>query len=218
MPQVLHPDPLNPTQGRRAPLRTSISAASLRPVLLLLGLSFAWKLLELAVAGYAAISAHSPALLAFASDTLVELISAVVVLSQFLPGKALSERRAARLAGGLLVLLACVVGADTLASFALHLKPDTSRSGLAITAASLVVMPLLAYAKRHHARRLGNDALAADAVQSATCAYLALLALLGLAAHAVFGIAWFDDLAALLSLPLLLREARTAWRGHLCSC
>ncbi len=52
-----------------------------------------------------------------------------------------------------------------------------------------------------------------------TCAYLALLALLGLAARAVFGIAWFDDLAALLSLPLLLREARAAWRGHLgCAC
>lgn len=193
--------------------------ASTRAVFWLFAVSFAWKFLELAVAAYAAISAHSPALLAFGSDTLVEVISATVVISQFLPGKPISERRAAQWAAALLMILVLVVAGAALGGFFFHLKPDTSRSGIAITAASLVVMPLLAYWKRHEAHRLGNPALAADAVQSVTCAYLALLTLLGLGAHALFGIAWFDDLAALLSLPLLLREARSAWRGRLgCSC
>ncbi len=187
----------------------------MRPVFWLLGGSLLWKLIELSVAGYAALCAHSPALLAFASDTLVELISALVVLSQFLPAGRLSERRAAQLAGALLLLLALVVAGDALASFVLHLRPDNSPSGIAITAASLVLMPLFAYAKRQQARRLANPALAADAIQSATCAYLALLTLLGLALHAVFGIAWFDNAAALLMIPLLLKEARSAWLGHL---
>jgi len=68
---------------------------------------------------------------------------------------------------------------------------------MAITAAALVAMPVLAGLKRREARRSGNAALAADAVQSATCAYIALVALVGLAVNAAFHIAWFDSVAAL---------------------
>lgn len=53
-------------------------------------------------------------------------------------------------------------------------------------------MPVLALLKRQDARRSGNVALAVDATQSATCAWLALIALIGLAVNAVFPIAWFD--------------------------
>lgn len=174
-----------------------------------------WKVIECSVTAYAAYTAHSPALLAFGSDSVVELVSAVVVLSQGSSHKRrLSEFQAARLAGILLSVLAVVVVGAAVGSFLLHLRPDTSRSGMAITLASLLLMPILAYLKRAEAQRIGNAALAADAVQSATCAYLALLALLGLGANAAFGIAWFDDLAALLAVPILLREAHAALQGH----
>ncbi len=180
------------------------------------GITLAWKLVECTVSAYAAYAAHSPALLAFGSDSIVELISALVVLSQWTGKRQMSEHRAARLSAILLTTLAGIVGMAAVGSIALHVQPDTSRAGMAITFASLLVMPTLAHKKRLAARQLGNAALAADAVQSATCAYLALLTLLGLAARAIFGIAWFDDLAALLAVPVLLREARIAWRGHLC--
>jgi hypothetical protein len=55
-------------------------------------------------------------------------------------------------------------------------------------------------------------------VQSATCAYLAVIALAGLAINALFHIAWFDSLAALAAIPLLLKEGRAAWIGKACSC
>ena len=184
-------------------------------------ITLAWKLVECTVSAYAAWTARSPALLAFGSDSVVELISALVVLSQWKlqwhRRRQLPEHYAARLAAILLTALAFIVAGAATASLALHVHPDNSRSGIAITLASLLIMPLLAQRKRLEARRLGNAALAADAVQSATCAYLALLTLLGLAAHALFGIAWFDDLAAFLAIPVLLREARIAWRGHLCA-
>jgi len=77
---------------------------------------------------------------------------------------------------------------------------------------------VLAALKRREARRSGNAALAADAVQSATCAYLAGITLTGLALNAAFHIAWFDPLAALAATPLLLKEGRAAWRGHACGC
>jgi divalent metal cation (Fe/Co/Zn/Cd) transporter len=182
------------------------------------GITLAWMLVEFGVSLYAAATAHSPAMLAFGSDSLVELLSASVVLLQWIPGVSISEHRASRAAGLLLFVLAFVVAAIAVASFALNVRPETSCSGIVITIAALIAMPVLAALKRREARRSGNAALAADAVQSATCAYLALIALAGLAVNAVFHIAWFDSLAALVAVPLLIKEGRSAWRGHACGC
>jgi divalent metal cation (Fe/Co/Zn/Cd) transporter len=140
------------------------------------------------------------------------------VLLQWVPGVRVSERMATRTAAVLLFVLAFVVTAIASASLILHIHPETSCSGIAITIAALVAMPLLAWLKRREARRSGNTALAADAVQSATCAYLAGITLAGLALNALFHIPWFDSLAALAAVPLLLREGRSAWRGHTCGC
>jgi divalent metal cation (Fe/Co/Zn/Cd) transporter len=187
-------------------------------VLWLQSVTLAWMLVEFGVAAYAAATAHSPALLAFGSDSLVELLSATVVLLQWVPGVALSERRASRAAGALLLVLAVVVAAIAVAALALHVRPEMSYSGMAITAAALVAMPVLAGLKRREARRSGNAALAADAVQSATCAYIALVALVGLAVNAAFHIAWFDSIAALVAIPFLIKEGRSAWQGRACGC
>lgn len=187
-------------------------------VLWLQGVTLAWMLVEFGVSAYAAVTAHSPALLAFGSDSLVELLSATVVLLQWVPAVSISERKASRVAGGLLFVLAVVVAAIAVASFALRVRPETSCPGIAITIAALIAMPVLAALKRREARHSGNAALAADAVQSATCAYLALITLIGLGVNAVFHIAWFDSLAALVAVPLLIQEGKSAWKGHACGC
>jgi divalent metal cation (Fe/Co/Zn/Cd) transporter len=111
-----------------------------------------------------------------------------------------------------------VVAAIAVASLALRLRPATSYAGIAITIAALIAMPVLAFLKRREARRSKNAALAADAVQSAACAYLALIALAGLAINAAFHVAWFDSAAALASGPILVKEGRSAWQGHACGC
>ena len=187
-------------------------------VLWLQGVTLAWMLVEFGVSAYAAVTAHSPAMLAFGSDSLVELLSATVVLLQWIPSMSISERRASRIAGALLFVLAFVVAAIAVASLALRLRPATSYAGMAITIAALIAMPVLAFLKRREARRSKNAALAADAVQSATCAYLALIALAGLAINAAFHVAWFDSVAALVAVPILVKEGRSAWQGHACGC
>ena len=187
-------------------------------VLWIQGVTLAWMLVEFAVSAYAAATAHSPAMLAFGSDSLVELLSATVVLLQWIPSMSISERRASRTAGVLLFVLAFVVAAIAVASLALRLRPATSYAGMAITIAALIAMPVLAFLKRREARRSKNAALAADAVQSATCAYLALIALAGLAINAAFHVAWFDSVAALVAVPILVKEGRSAWQGHACGC
>ncbi len=174
--------------------------------------------MECAVSLFAAAAAHSPAMLAFGSDSLVELLSATVVLLQFVPHFPISEERASRAAGVLLFALAIVVTVIAILALALHLRPETSALGIDITVAALFVMPTLAWMKRREARRSNNPALAADAVQSATCAYLAVITLIGLAVNATFHIAWFDSAAAVIALPLLLREAQRAWQGDGCGC
>jgi len=182
------------------------------------GITLAWMTVEFSVAAYAALTASSPALLAFGSDSLVELMSAVVVLMQWIPNISISERRAARTASVLLFILALVVVAAALSSLILGHRPESTRTGIAITTAALAAMPILAWMKGQEARRLGNAALAADATQSAACAYLALIALIGLSVNAVFHIAWFDAAAALAAVPILLKEGRSAWKGQTCKC
>ena len=136
-------------------------------------------------------------------------------LLQFLPRFSVSERIAARAAGALLFALALVVSIMAVGSLWLRLRPETTRLGIGITLAALVVMPILARLKRREAHRSNNAALAADAVQSAMCAYLAVIALAGLAINALFHIAWFDSLAALVAVPLLLKEGRELGRAKL---
>jgi divalent metal cation (Fe/Co/Zn/Cd) transporter len=175
-------------------------------------------LVEFVVSLYAAVTARSPAMAAFGSDSLIELLSAVVVLLQWIPGIGISERRTSRAAGALLFVLAFVVAAIAVASLVLGLRPETSFAGLGITTAALIAMPVLATLKRNEARRSNNAALAADAVQSAACAYLALIALAGLGINAAFHVPWFDSIAALVAIPILVKEGRSAWQGHACGC
>jgi divalent metal cation (Fe/Co/Zn/Cd) transporter len=180
------------------------------------GISIAWMSVETAVSLYSAHQAHSTALLAFGSDSLVELLSATVVLLSVTPAVSLCKERAERWAGALLFILGGVVAFTAVASLIYRIQPRTSGLGIGITIAALIIMPMLALGKRKIARATESRALAADAVQSTTCAYLAALTLAGLAVNAVFHIHWIDSVAALAALPILFIEGRRAMRGESC--
>jgi divalent metal cation (Fe/Co/Zn/Cd) transporter len=177
-----------------------------------------WMLVECGVALTAAWLAHSPALVAFGSDSSVELLSAIVVLLQFTSILKVNTERAARLAGILLYVLAGIVGMISVSAIVLRVEPDTSKLGIGVTIVALTIMPVLSRAKRKNANLTGNRALAADAVQSATCAYLAGLTLLGLILNATLHIRWVDPLAAVIAIPIIVFEARRALRGEVCGC
>lgn len=187
-----------------------------RTVAWLQWITIGWMTVECGVSLWAAAQSHSVALLAFGSDSLVELLSAVVVLLQFLPGFRLSKSRADKASGALLFALAVVVlGISWLGRTR---EMETSRIGIAITVLALIAMPGLAWLKRREARRMNNRALAADAMQSATCAYLAGVTLAGLLIFAVWQIRWVDTVAALAAIPILVIEGRRTWRGEGCGC
>ena len=186
-------------------------------VLWLQTITIAWMVIECGVSLLAAATAHSPALLAFGSDSLVELLSAGVVVLQLSPRLSISKRHATKAAAILLFALAGIVAVIATLSFAWE-GPKESPLGIGVTVIAVIIMPLLGWLKRREARRLNNSALAADAVQSATCAYLAGVTLAGLVLNAFFHMGWFVSAAALIAVPILLKEGREAWRGHSCSC
>ncbi len=187
-------------------------------LVVLQSITLAWMLVECSVSLFSAARAHSPALLAFGFDSFVELLSSSLVVLTLAPRFSFNHRRINIASGTLLFVLAAVVGVTSLLALAGKVQPESSLLGIGITVAALAVMPLLAWQKRKLARRTGNNALAADAVQSATCAYLALLALAGLVLNTVFQIAWADSIAALAAIPILILEGRRAMRGQSCGC
>jgi divalent metal cation (Fe/Co/Zn/Cd) transporter len=182
--------------------------------------TIAWMTVEAVVSLLASWKARSPALLAFGGDSAIELFSAVVVLWRFRAAAAHEdvEKRAARVAGALLFALAAYVAVSSALSLLGYSEPRPALAGIAILVAALAVMPWLAKEKHRLSAATGSTALRADAVQSALCAYLSLIALVGLAVNAIWHMAWADPVAALLIIPLVLREGWLAIRGKPCNC
>jgi hypothetical protein len=141
-------------------------------------ITIVWMGVEAGVSLSAAWMARSPALLAFGGDSAIELLSAVVVLWRFHAHTVQehAERRASRIAGALLFVLAVYVVAASALTLLGYSEPKPTYLGIAILIAAASVMPWLAKEKRRLSSGTGSAALRADAAQSALCAYPSLIA------------------------------------------
>lgn len=172
---------------------------------------------EIAIAVVAATRARSVALLAFGADSGIELLSAAVVYLRFRNIAHLDEKRAARITGFLLFALAAfILVASTLVLISPRFKSEPSYLGIGLLVAAAVLMPWLAAQKRKLAAKTNSGSLKADAVQSSMCAYLAWIALAGLIVNAVFKSSWADPAAALLLVPIIIREGWEAVQARGC--
>ncbi|HVT11324.1 MAG TPA: cation transporter [Fimbriimonadaceae bacterium] len=167
--------------------------------------------------------AGSVALLSFGLDSMIEVLSALVVLWRLTSlGRshrlALSERNGLRLIGICFLALAISVAFDAIQALVREERPHESLLGIIVAAVSLAVMPFLATAKRRISGEIDSHAMRADARQTDFCAYLAAILLLGLLAYKLFGWWWADPAAALVMTPIMAWEGIQAWRGHACGC
>jgi divalent metal cation (Fe/Co/Zn/Cd) transporter len=181
-------------------------------------LTLIWMSVEAVVSLGAAWAARSPALLGFGGDSAIELLSAGVVLWRFyLPaGENHAEQRAAKIAGGLLFVLAAFVVLASVLTLLGHVEARPSPIGIALLILAAVVMPWLAKQKRQLSEATASAALRADAAESALCGYLAMIALAGLAVNAIWRVSWADPIAALALLPLIVHEGWEAMKGKTC--
>ena len=148
-----------------------------------------WNLTEAIVGIGAGVIAGSIALIGFGADSIIESFSGAILLWRLQRHKA-DERReqvALKLVGISFFVLAAYVAADAAKTLIQREPPHTSVVGVCLAAVSIIVMPLLARAKRRVAARLNSRALVADSRQTDLCAYLSSILFVGLILNALFG-------------------------------
>ena len=181
--------------------------------------TIAYNSLEAFLALAAGLMAGSVALVGFGVDSVIELGSSVAGLwrlhsDESVADRERSERRALLVIGCCFLLLAVYVLADAVGTLVARERPKESFVGILIATGSLVVMPLLARAKRRVAAQLTSRALTAEARQTEICWYLSLILLAGLVLNAVWDWWWADPIAGMAMVPLITYEGIEAVRGR----
>jgi divalent metal cation (Fe/Co/Zn/Cd) transporter len=204
--------------GRDDPGRPELVGRALRLEYLTVG----WNILEGLIAIAAAAGAGSVALLGFGIDSVIESVSAGVLVWRLHAERSAAhagaverlDRTAHRLVGSSLFVLAAFVAADAAWTLWRQEQPRPTILGIIVTASSLFVMVALAHAKRRAAKALGSRALEADSFQTTACWWLSLAALAGIALNAALGWWWADPVAALGMTYFLVREGLEGWEDE----
>ncbi len=179
-----------------------------------------WNVFEACVAASSGLAAGSISLIGFGVDSLIESLSGIALIWRLRehPENDRRERQALRFVGISFLVLAIYVGMGSGKALFNREPPEASLVGICLAMASLVVMPVLARAKRRVAVKIDSRALHADSRQSDLCAYLSLILLVGLSSNALMGWWWADPVAGLLMVPLIIKEGVAAIRGAKCGC
>jgi divalent metal cation (Fe/Co/Zn/Cd) transporter len=183
--------------------------------------SLLWMTAEGVLGIAAGLSAGSIALVGWALSSAVEGLAAVIVIWRFTGSRTLSETAEGRAQKAVAIsffLLAPYVAAESVRDLVVRHQPGSTVLGIALTATSLALMPLLGVAKHRLGTRLGSNATAGEGTQNLLCAALAGAVLVGLAANTLFGWWWLDPVVGLSVAAVAIKEGVDAWRGEGCDC
>lgn len=182
----------------------------------------AYNVVEGVVAVTAGVLAGLVSLVGFGIDSGAESVAAVLVglrlAARLRHGEAdlHKEQQALRLVALTFFALAAYVVLEGTRELLGDEEPQSSAVGLALLALSLLVMPVLARAKRHVGLALGGDRLIlADAAETKLCVLLSASTFVGLVMFALTGLAWFDPVAGFVIAVFAVKEGREAWAGEL---
>jgi divalent metal cation (Fe/Co/Zn/Cd) transporter len=181
-------------------------------------LTVAWMAAEAVLAIGAGVAARSVLLTAFGFDSVIELLSGVTLLWRLSSEARGSsprtmesiERRATAISAALLVLLCAYLVLVGLGGIVARIHPSGSVLGVGVSAAAVLVMPILAWRKRRVNAVIGSAALRADIAETITCAYMAMATLAGAGLNLLFGFWWAEYAAALGLLVFIVIETREA--------
>ncbi len=183
--------------------------------------TIAYNSLEGLIAVFSGFFAGSIALIGFGFDSAIEVTSGGMLLWRLYADvneslRERAERLSLRIVGICFLALALYIGYDSIALLVRQRAPQRSIPGIVLALASLIVMPLLAHAKRKVARDMGSAAMKADATQTEFCTWLSAILLAGLVLNALFGWWWADPVAGLVMVPIIAREGVEGVRGDRC--
>ncbi|MGJ0118705.1 cation transporter [Williamsia sp. MIQD14] len=181
------------------------------------GITITYNVIEAVVALVEGTRVSSTSLIGFGLDSVIEVSSAAAVAWQFAgTDPEAREKVALRIIAVSFFALAAYVAVDAVRGLLGAADARHSTVGIALTAVSLVVMPVLSYAQRRAGRELGSASAVADSKQTLLCTYLSAVVLVGLVLNATLGWSWADPIAALVIAAIAMREGRNAWRGESC--
>lgn len=180
-----------------------------------------WNALEGLIAVIAGAFAASISLVGFGIDSFIEVTSGSVLLWRMsvdadVERRERNERSALKIVGACFLALAAYITYESATDLWSTKAPEHSIPGIILACVSLVVMPLLASAKRKVGRALGSAAMHADAKQTEFCTYLSAILLAGLLLNALFGLWWADPVAALIMVPIIAKEGIEGLQGKAC--
>ena len=183
--------------------------------------TIAWNSVEAIVALIAGLAAGSISLVGFGTDSIIEVTSGAALLWRMsadhdVHRRERNERLALRIVGLCFLALAVYIGYESVDHLIQRQAPEHSIAGIVLACLSLIVMPLLARAKRQVGTALRSAAMHADAKQTDFCTYLSAILLAGLLLNAVFGLWWTDPLSALIMAPIIAKEGIDGVRGDVC--
>jgi divalent metal cation (Fe/Co/Zn/Cd) transporter len=165
--------------------------------------------------------AGSVSLIGFGLDSVIEVTSGAALLWRLhldlnASRREQVERITLRIVGSCFMVLAVYILYESVSTLIRHEAPERSIPGIVIAAVSLVVMPILAKAKRQVAAGIGSGAMQADSRQTDFCTYLSAILLGGLLLNAVAGWWWADLAAGLVMVPIIAKEGVDGLRGKTC--
>ena len=205
-----------------APARDAAWERAARTAVLLSWVSLFYMAVEGGVGVWQGAVAGSIALVGWGLASFIEGIASAVIVWRFTGDRRLSdtaEQRAQRLVAIQFFILAPYVLVESVKTLVVGGHADITVIGMALTATSVVLMPLLGRAKHALAARLGSGATAGEGTQNVLCGIQAAAVLVGLAANAAVGAWWLDPLIGLFIAFVAVKEGREAWRGEpACAC
>ena len=164
----------------------------------------------------------SIALTGWALGSLPEALASGMVAWRFSGSRTsceMAERRAQRGVALSFWLTAPYIAAESVHDLLGEHHPATSVIGIALTAVSLLLMPILGLAKHLLAVRLGSAATAGEGTQNYLCGAQAAAVLVGLAVTAGWpGFWWFDPVIGLGIAAAATWQGVRSWRGEDCGC
>lgn len=203
-----------------APARDAGWHRAARMAVLLSWASLFYMAVEGGVGVWQGVVAGSIALVGWGLASFIEGIASAIIVWRFTGTRRDSdtaEGRAAKLVAIQFFVLAPYVLVESVRTLIESGHADVTVIGMALTATSVVLMPLLGKAKHRLAVRLGSTATAGEGTQNVLCGIQAAAVLVGLGANAVVGAWWLDPVIGLFIAFVAVKEGRDAWRGQTCA-
>ena len=181
----------------------------------------AYNVVEGIIAITAGVMAGLVSVIGFGIDSGIESIAAFLVAlrlsARLRHGEAdeEKERLVLRAVAVTFFILDAYVTIEGIRSLVDSARPDASPIALVLLTTSVVVMPLLAAAKRRVGLALRDNLILADAAETRICVLLSISTLAGIGLFQLTGAAWLDPVAGFVIAAFAIHEGREAWEGEL---